>query len=304
MKNVLLIGGCGYIGSYLSGVLSGEDGYAVESVDLEWFGNPARDQNACRDFCSLPREYIRSFDVVVLTAAHSSVPLCEGDRYGAFKNNVDNFIGLASKMNRHQKLIYASSSCVYVDSQGRAADEGDLLRPVDILSYTKTAIDQFAPLTGVEYYGLRFGSVAGWAPNLRADLMVNAMTLAALQGNSLTACNRHCHRPILGTGDLGRAVRAVIDCDRDQRGIYNVASFNATIGEVATAVGRHLMAEVNEGPDSRTYDFCIDTAKFQRAFGFEFDDTLASIVDGIVTRRGTLKTQNRSRNTLYVASPE
>ena len=37
MANVLLIGGCGYIGSRLYQVLN--ENHAVDSVDTEWYGN-------------------------------------------------------------------------------------------------------------------------------------------------------------------------------------------------------------------------------------------------------------------------
>ena len=39
MNKILIIGGCGYIGSKLNAYLDSK-GYAVTSVDLEIFGNP------------------------------------------------------------------------------------------------------------------------------------------------------------------------------------------------------------------------------------------------------------------------
>jgi nucleoside-diphosphate-sugar epimerase len=297
---VLLLG-IGYIGSALFRHLKAA-GYSVDTVDLEWFGNPVNPANRRQDFAALEKGFVRQYDVVVLTAAHSSVPMCEGDRLGAYRNNVDNFVGLIGKMGSHQKFIYAGSSCVYVDSKDRPAVETDLLRPVDMLSFTKTTIDQFVQLTSAEFYGLRLGSVNGAAPSFRADLMINAMTIAALQGNTLTASNRHCHRPILGMADLCRAVEAIAACDQDRRGIYNVASFNAAIGDIAQAVADAMNAVVLHGPDSQTYDFCINTSKFCQTFGFEFRESVPSIVEGIIRDRHSMKTQVRKLSEPYVCA--
>ena len=40
--------------------------------------------------------------------------------------------------------------------------------------------------TDVEYYGLRFGTVCGASPNLRSDVMLNAMVVDALTHGEVT----------------------------------------------------------------------------------------------------------------------
>jgi nucleoside-diphosphate-sugar epimerase len=229
MKKVLLIGGCGYIGSALYEKLNKK--YQLDTVDLEWFGNFTNTTNIKEDFVNLTEEFLDRYDVIVFTAANSSVPLCK-DVFDTFDNNVAKFVSLVKKLNK-QKFIYASSSCVYVTSDNTEKVETDELNPLDGLTLSKTTIDHFMNLTNIEYYGLRFGSVNGWAPNMRLDLMLNAMTISAKENSEVNVFNGHAHRPILSINDLCRAVETIIECKEDNRGIYNVASFNNKTEEIS-----------------------------------------------------------------------
>lgn len=288
MKNILIIGGCGYIGSALCNKFSN---HWVETIDLEWFGNFNNIKNTKTDFDNLSTEYLDRFDVVILVAANSSVQLCK-DVYDSFSNNVTKFINLVKKLKK-QKFIYASSSCVYVTSDNNLKVETDELYPMDGLTLTKTTIDQFMPLTDVEYYGLRFGSVNGYSPNMRLDLMINAMTLSATKNNEVNVFNGHAHRPILGINDLTRVVETIINTDSDNRGIYNIASVNHNILEIGNKVAQHLNVNLLDKGKNFTYDFMIDSKKFIDTYNFQFNDTVESIVDSITNNTFNDKWQKR-----------
>ena len=106
MKKILLVGGCGYIGSALYLYLKKRN-YDVHTVDLEYFGNFNDNENLSNfktDYDLLSKKYLDSFDVVVLTAGNSSVKLCS-DLYDSFNNNVIKFANLMKKLNK-QKFIY------------------------------------------------------------------------------------------------------------------------------------------------------------------------------------------------------
>lgn len=289
MKNILILGGCGYIGSALFNKFTNT--HHVETVDLEWFGNFNNPNNFKTDFDSLSTDYIDKFDVVILVAANSSVTLCK-DVYDSFDNNVTKFISLVKKLKK-QKFIYASSSCVYVTSDNNLKVETDELFPMDGLTLTKTTIDQFMPLTEVEFYGLRFGSVNGHSPNMRLDLMINAMTLSALNNREVNVFNGHAHRPILGINDLTRVVETIVDSDKDKRGIYNIASVNHNILEIGAKVAKHTGVTLNDKGKNFTYDFMISSEKFSKEYNFTFNDTVESIVDEILLNKFNSKWQKR-----------
>lgn len=278
MKKVLIIGGCGYIGSALYKKF--ENKYTVDTVDLEWFSNFTNPKNKVIDFDKLDSEFLSEYDVIVFTAANSSVPMCK-DVFDSFDNNVIKFVNLVKKLNK-QKFIYASSSCVYVTSDNKPKIETDSLDPIDGLTLSKTTIDAFMALTDIEYYGLRFGSVNGWSPNMRLDLMINSMTLSANTNKEVNVFNGYAHRPILSINDLCRAVETIIDSQEDKRGIYNIASFNENILEIGKKVANHIGVELKDNGKNFTYDFQISSEKFIKEFNFEFEDSVETIVQNIL----------------------
>jgi len=278
MKKILLVGGCGYIGSAVFEYL--KDKYHVDTVDLEWFGNFNNPNNLKLDFDELTTSQLEAYDIIFFSAAHSSANLCR-DIDGAFDNNVMKFINFVRKLKK-QKFIYASSSCVYVTSDSTPKVETDFLYPTDGLTLTKTTIDSYMLLCDVEYYGLRFGSVSGWSPNLRLDLMVNAMTLSAANDKQVIVFNGHAHRPILDINDLCKAVEKIIESDEDRRGIYNVASFNDNILNIGTQIAKYFAVPLVNKGNTFTYDFSISSQKFMDAFGFSFNTQLDKIVNTIV----------------------
>lgn len=289
MKNILITGGSGYIGSALYQFLTKK--HKVDTVDLEYFGNFINPKNHKMDFNQLSEYQLSNYDVIIHVAANSSVPLCK-DIFDAYNNNVTRFINLVKKLKK-QKFIYASSSCVYVTSDNTPKVETDVLFPMDGLTFTKTTIDQFMPLTDVEYYGLRFGSVNGYSPNMRLDLMVNSMTLSALNDNKVNVFNGEAHRPILSINDLVRAVDTIIDCEKDNRGVYNVASVNHNIYDIGKKVAEYLSVPLIDNGKNFTYDFTISSEKFMKTFDFVFQDTVESIVDNIKNNEFNPKWQKR-----------
>ena len=289
MKKILITGGKGYIGSALYKRLSNY--HNVDTVDIEWFGNYINIDNIKKDFSELTEEFLEQYDVVIHVAANSSVPLCKNINE-AFENNVTNFIKLVSKLKK-QKFIYASSSCVYVTSDNKPKIETDLLTPLDGLTLTKTTIDHYMPLTDVEYYGLRFGSVNGHSPNMRLELIINAMTVSAKFNKQVVVMNGHAHRPILSTNDLCRAVEAIINSNEDKRGVYNLASVNHNIREIGDMVANHLDVPLVDKGNNYTYDFSISSEKFMKAYNFKFVDTVPTIVDDIVGNAFNLNWQKR-----------
>jgi len=280
MKNILILGGCGYIGSALYTSLSRE--HKVSTMDLEWAGNFVNPWSIFADFdAGTTEEYLSQFDVVILVAANSSVPLCR-DILDTMNNNVVKFISLVKKLKK-QKFIYASSSCVYGTAYTPQHELVPLF-PTDGLTLSKTTIDGFMPLTDIEYYGLRFGSVNGWSPNMRLDLMINSMTLSAKTNKEVVVMNGKAFRPIIGTNDLCRSVEAIINSTEDKRGIYNVASFNQQIFDIGMKVATLMGVPLKDKGNSFTYNFEITSEKFMRNFNFEFKDTIESIVNSIVSK--------------------
>jgi nucleoside-diphosphate-sugar epimerase len=302
MEKVLLIGGCGYIGTRLYQTLS-HQGYEVASVDLEWFGKHAAMPNWNTDFATLTQPYLLQFPTIVLLAGHSSVKMCENNLKSTFSNNVANFIDLLPKLRPEQKFIYASSSSIYGGLDNQSMPESfPSYRALNYYDLSKYEIDSYAKLSShVQYYGLRFGTVNGYSLNFRDDIMLNAMFKSSKTNGFVSMSNPDIFRPILGISDLCNAVlRIMREGSFDKRGVYNLASFTLTVKDIATKAADILGVPLVTNPDRpNAYNFGIDTKKFQEAFGFQFNETIESILHEIGRGQGQITYTNRNLSMKY-----
>jgi nucleoside-diphosphate-sugar epimerase len=282
MKRILVLGGDGYIGSRLRQVLA--DNYSVDSIDAGWYIGYGG--SSVMDYRDLTNEELSEYDVIILLAGHGSVRSCIGDINGPWLNNVTNFSNLLEKLTDNQLLIYASSASVYGNSKhGQLHTESNVnFTPVNNYDLTKYVLDLTAQIeiqTGKNIIGLRFGTVNGWSPNLRVDVMINAMYHSAMKSGSITVTDRHIGRALLGIEDLCRAIMACIE--QPTTGIYNLASFNTTVDQVSATVANALSVSiVDNGKTDGVYDFVLDCSLFQETFDFKFQETTDTIVQSLI----------------------
>ena len=298
MKKILILGGAGYIGTRLREVL--RQRHFVKTNDICWFNHDETSDR--RDYHKLTKKELAEVEVVIVLAGHSSVPSCNGALPGPWLNNVTNFTDLLDKLD-DQLVIYASSASVYGNS-----GPGELHRetnthftPVNNYDVTKYALDQqatIANLTGKRVIGLRFGTVNGYSANLRVDVMINSMYHSVQNGTGIQVMNKHISRAMLGIEDLCSAVLRCIE--KSVSGIYNLASFNSTVGEIAQAVSAKLgVTIIDKGSTKNAYDFALDTSLFEQTFDFTFKETPATIVDSLIESYEQSAPQWRDKYIIY-----
>jgi len=298
MKKILILGGNGYIGSRLRQVLC--ERHIVKSNDCCWHAYDETSDG--RDYHTLTPEQLNAFEVIIVLAGHSSVPSCMGALPGPWLNNVTNFTDLLAK-TKDQLIIYASSASVYGNSKPgeRHKETNTHFTPINNYDVTKYALDQqatIANLQGRQVIGLRFGTVNGYAPNLRVDVMINSMYHSVQNNTGIQIMNKGISRAILGIEDLCRAVLRCIE--RPTPGIYNLASFNNTVGNIAHAVSDKLGVDiVDKGTTKNTYDFAIDTTLFEQTFDFTFTETPATIVESLIKNYEQATPQWRDKYIIY-----
>lgn len=282
MNRILILGNRGYVGSRLTHDLK-DLGHTVEGVDIGWFTDGTN-----QDYRELDKEYIQEFDSVICVAGHSSVGACVGgDVQGPWLNNVTNFVNLLEKINKDQLVIYASSASVYGNSNPGMHYKEKLINflPINNYDLTKYVLDLHAQSyinRGYKIVGLRFGTVNGWSPYIRTDVMINAMYVSAKMAGQIVVKNKQISRALLGTNDLSRAVQTILS--NIVPGIFNLASFNVTVDAIATALSTKLGVNiVDQGSDGNAYDFGLDCSLFRDTYNFTFEETPESIVDGLDT---------------------
>ena len=295
LNKTLIIGHRGYIGSRLIQEID------ADGIDINWFRPGDNDI----DFKDLTREYYSEYDNIILLAGHSSVKMSESNLNSCFNNNVRNFIDLLEKLDK-QKLIYASSSSVYGSVGGKTVNEKYFgFEPYNQYDISKHVADLYAQKSDVEYYALRFGTVNGYSSFLRTDVMINAMVNSALTDGHIKLYIKDTMRPILGINDLCGAVKTIVECDEDKRGLYNLASFNKTAEQIAYEVANVMGVEVKEFDadptqikntknQTKAYNFSISTLKFRQEFKFKFKDTVESLTRGLKYNWDKMEKTNRS----------
>lgn len=268
-QKILLVGGCGYIGSYLYQQLQ-RDGFDVTVCDLLKRGNPlGLDVIQC-DYAELREDFLAAFDAVLWFGGHSSVGESMKDPDGAVANNCLNLFSFAKRLRPTTKLIYASSGSLYSTKSTivAGASENSLASIPSQNAYdiSKFAFDYLAQTFLGNFFALRLGTLCGYSPNLRGELVFNAMNLSAVNTGKVHLKNSDACRTILFLADLWALVRKLLVTQQNP-GIYNAGSLSFKMGELAQVIASTWDAQVLYEGDSETYSFMLDTTKMRAICG-------------------------------------
>ena len=288
---LLLAGGAGYVGSRLAPALI-EHGYEVDVVDLLWFGNNLPDEvNVIeKDVFDCKEEELTAYDQIIFLAGLSNDPMAE---YSHSENFVSNaaapaYLAYGGKRAGVKRFIYASSCSIY----GYTADE-----MFDEDAKTSCAypygISKLQGERGVfqmqdadfSVIALRKGTIGGYSPRMRFDLVVNTMLKCALKDGLIRVSNPAIWRPILDIRDAVAAYIRAVQAPDSVSGVYNVASDNYTVGQIGDLVKEKVeilsgkLVRVNnlQNRDFRNYKVKTDRAK--TCLGFKARFTVEDSID-------------------------
>ena len=126
--NILIAGGCGYVGTQLVKTLN-QRNHDVTIVDLQWFGNKTNcDKVINKDIFDININYLSNFDCVIFIAGLSNDPMAD---FSPAKNFIYNaacpsYLAYMAKKAGVKKFIYASSCSVYGFTDDKFSTEEDL----------------------------------------------------------------------------------------------------------------------------------------------------------------------------------
>jgi nucleoside-diphosphate-sugar epimerase len=287
---LLIAGGAGYLGSVLIPKLI-ERGYKVDVVDLFWFGNHLPRQTGIlnKDIFQLTVEDLEPYDQVIFLAGLSNDPMAE---YSPSKNFIFNaaapaYLAYIAKIAKVKRYIYASSCSVYGYTEDELYDE---TRPVSShypygisklqgeQAVTQLIDDDFSVIS------LRKGTISGYSPRMRLDLIINTMFKSAMKDRVITVNNPSIWRPILSIEDAATAYIRAIEANQKISGVFNIASGNYTVGEVADLVksaiqermSNSVNLEIKHIQDIRNYK--VNTDKAANVLSFHATGNVKSIV--------------------------
>ncbi len=176
MKNLLIVGGAGYIGSHTVKHLL-EKGYNCVVADNLVCGHkeavlpPAKFELAdLNDPASLERVFSTyKFDAVLHFAAFAAVGESVLDPQKYYQNNVAGTLNLLAVMKKHgvKKIVFSSTCATYGEPQYTPIDEKHPQNPINPYGRTKLMIEQvfsdYAKAYGLQYIALRYFNAAGAA---------------------------------------------------------------------------------------------------------------------------------------------
>ena len=294
---IMVAGGAGYVGSLLVPRLLERD-YEVDVVDLLWFGNhlPRGVKVTNRDIMSLTEEDVGGYDQVVFIAGLSNDPMAE---YSPARNFIDNaacpaYLAYICKRAGVKRLIFGSSCSVYGYSVDQLCDEDSpavsnypygISKLQGEFACLRQQDDRFSTIC------LRKGTVSGYSPRMRLDLVVNTMFKTAFVDRTITVNNPSIWRPVLDIRDAVSAYIRAIDAAYHISGIFNVASANYTVGEIADyvreGVKEHLNIDVKLNikflEDFRNYKVSLEKARNVLSFNprYNVKDIVKNLVENV-----------------------
>jgi len=305
IRNVLVTGGAGYVGSALVPQLL-DLGYWVRVLDLYLYGDDVlcgcrgsrleEIRGDVRDAPLLSR-ILSECDAVIHLAGISNDPSVDLDPALSRSINFDSFGPLVRESIAAgvRRFIFASSASVYGISDQPSVGEDHPLKPVSEYNRLKAACESLL----FEHQAPEFTTVAvrpatlcGYAPRLRLDLTVNILTAQAVERRNITVFGGEQRRPCLHLDDmvdlyclLLRAPAEWVHCQ-----IFNVGYENLSVADIATLVKEvvehespnHFPIRIETQPseDPRTYHICSD--KIRRQLGFAPRRTIGDAVRSLL----------------------
>ena len=305
--HVLVTGGGGYIGLELCRQLL-ERGDRVRVVDRFFFGaaplaalaerSGGRLTAVAGDVRELDDAWLAGIDGVSHLAGLSNDPTAEYRPEANWEMNAIATERLAEACKRCgvERFVFGSSASLYDGIGPGMFDELTEVKPRGAYSLSKkyaedallrAAGDGFAPTI------LRQGTVYGWSPRMRFDLVVNTFLKdAATAGKLYLHGGGWQWRPLVDVGDVARAHLAVLGAPLTAVGgeIFNVMEENYQVRQLAMLVAGSLSLRgravtLEEAPLPKLVrDYRMSNLKLTQRLGFTPAVTVLESIDDMLEK--------------------
>ena len=301
-KRVLVTGGAGYIGSVLVGMLV-EQGWVVRVLDRLYWGASSlgpwldRIELVQADVRDVRDEALEGIDGVIHLAGLSNDPTAEYNPEANWQMNAvaTRRLAEACKRMKVRRFVFGSSCSLYDGlPPGPVYDEETGIQPRGAYATSKyhaeralieLADSDFSPVV------LRQGTVYGYSPRMRFDLVVNTFVKDAVQNGEL-----YLHgggwmwRPLVDVTDAAGAQICCLEAPREKvhAQVFNVLHDNYQIRELAMLVAgsaqlREYSVKLTDAPlPPIVRDYRCDSGKLRSRLGFTPQISVLESIDGML----------------------
>lgn len=271
MKNVLVTGGAGYIGSVLVPYLL-ELGYNVTVLDNLRYG-----QSSLFGCCYHPRfnfvngdvrnkevvsNVVSKSDVIIPLAASVGAATCSADPIYAQQVNVDSIKLLSGLVSKNQMVLYPNTNSGYgIGEKTEFCTEESPLNPISLYGISKVESERIL-LSETSAISFRLATVFGPSSKMRIDLLVNNFTYKAINDGVLVLFEQNFRRNYIHVLDVAKAfVHGIENFDSMKGQVYNMglSAANLTKRQLAEKIKEYIPnleiinANYSQDPDKRDY---------------------------------------------------
>jgi len=295
IEKVLVVGGAGYIGGYLTDTLI-QNGYNVTVYDNLMYEQRYLKQvpfiyGDVRDRKKLSL-LLPEYDIVIWLAAIVGDGACAIDPFLTQTINEDSVKWLVKHYTG--KIIFTSTCSVY-GINNELLDENSSTNPLSVYAETKLAAEQsvlkYANNPLVFRLGTLFG-VGDQHSRIRLDLVSNILAKKAASGEELSVFGGEQWRPLLHVKDVSTAI---VHCIKNNvAGLYNLSCENYKIRDIAEVIQTRLPKTSIKYTDGKFEDlrnYRVKNAKISNT-GWKASYTLEEGIDEMIT----IVKENRVKN--------
>ena len=266
---VLVVGGAGYIGGYVTDLLLFHN-FKVTVFDNLLYENRYLKNvkfvfGDITNYKSINTELKKNYEIVIWLAALVGDGACAQNPDSTKKINYDSIVNLLS--NYKGKIIFMSTCSVYGQSNS-LLNENSKKNPLSLYARTKIDAEKIIVKNNKHACIFRLGTLYGLGDaisRIRLDLVVNILTMKAALNEPLEVFGGNQWRPLLHVKDVAHAILFVIQ--NNVKGIFNVSDKNYKIKDLAIEIKKEFNNKIDIKiskmmfEDTRNYKVSSDKLK-------------------------------------------
>lgn len=292
MPRVLIVGGAGYVGGFLTDFAL-ESGHEVRVFDKllyedAYLKNVDFHFGDVLDPASL-RPHLDWAETVVWLAAVVGDPACALNPELTINTNVNSLKNLVA--NFSGRIIFLSTCSIYGAQLGLLTEDSPF-DPLSLYAESKIAAEKILLEAPNETLIFRLGTLFGLSDTysrIRVDLVLNVLTIRAVQEGHMSVFGGQQYRPLLHVRDVATAV--VPQIGSKATGVYNLHAENMTIIQLAERIQKLVpdaRIDVTESSFQDARNYMVSSEKAHTELGFT---PRWSVEDGIAEIRDTIKSK-------------